>query len=125
MIEAGNVTLLKGEVEVIDTPSPSGRGQKISRCPTCKIAVWSNYGGAGDAIRFIRVGTLDNPNSCPPDIHIYTSTKQHWVEIPVGMPVVEEYYRRSEYWPEESLTRFKKLKAGLPLMCNSSGSTTH
>ena len=112
MIESGNVTLLKGEVEVIDTPSPSERGQKISRCPTCKIAVWSNYGGAGDAIRFIRVGTLDNPNSCPPDIHIYTSTKQDWVEIPVGMPIVEEYYRRSEYWPEESLTRFNILKAG-------------
>ena len=111
MIEADRMELLQGQVVAIDTPSPSGKGQKISRCPTCKIALWSNYAGAGDAIHFIRVGTLDNPNSCPPDIHIYTSTKQDWVEIPVGMPTVEEYYRSREYWPEESLARIKILKA--------------
>ncbi|MGH8403380.1 MAG: GFA family protein, partial [Gammaproteobacteria bacterium] len=58
MIEADHVILLQGEVEVISTPSNSGKGQKISRCPTCRIALWSNYSGAGDAIRFVRVGTL-------------------------------------------------------------------
>ncbi len=114
MIEAGNVTLLQGEPEIIDTPSPSGRGQKISRCPNCKVAVWSNYGGAGDAIHFIRVGTLDDPNSCPPDIHIYTSTRQDWVDLPQGANVVDEYYKRSDYWPAESIARVKALKGGVP-----------
>src|SRR5208282_3785151 len=61
MIEAERVQLLQGEVEVIETPSQSGKGQRISRCPTCKIAVWSNYVGAGDAVRFVRVGSLDEP----------------------------------------------------------------
>jgi RimJ/RimL family protein N-acetyltransferase len=42
------------------TPSASGRGQKISRCPRCRIAVWSNYAGAGGAVHFVRVGTLDD-----------------------------------------------------------------
>src|SRR5262249_15748480 len=56
LIEADRVQMLQGEVEVINTPSNSGKGQKISRCPKCRIAVWSNYAGAGDAIRFIRVG---------------------------------------------------------------------
>src|SRR5215510_691558 len=47
LIEADRVQMLQGEVEVINTPSNSGKGQKISRCPKCRIAVWSNYAGAG------------------------------------------------------------------------------
>ena len=109
MIEASKVTLLNGEIETINTPTPSGRGQKISRCTNCKIAVWSNYGGAGDAVHFIRVGTLDNPVTCPPDIHIYTSTKQDWLVLPEGVPVVEEYYRMSDYWSEDSIERYKRV----------------
>jgi hypothetical protein len=105
LIEADRVHLLQGEVEVINTPSNSGKGQKISRCPRCRIAVWSNYAGAGDAIRFIRVGTLDEPDRLPPDIHIYTASKQPWVVLPANMPAVAEYYRASERWPKESLER--------------------
>ncbi len=110
MIEAGQVKWLQGELEVVDTPTPSGRGQKISRCSQCKIAVWSVYGGAGDKIRFVRVGSLDDPNQWPPDIHIYTSTKQDWVSLADGVPVVEEYYKSSEHWPAESLSRVKALR---------------
>ena len=105
LIEADRVQMLQGEVEVINTPSNSGKGQKISRCPKCRIAVWSNYAGAGDAIRFIRVGTLDEPDRLPPDIHIYTASKQPWVSLPPDMPAVAEYYRASEKWPKESLER--------------------
>ena len=105
MIEAGRVALLQGEVEVIHTPSLSGKGQKISRCPRCRIAVWSNYAGAGDAVRFIRVGTLDEPDRLPPDIHIYTGSKQPWVVLPADVPAVAGYYSASERWPKESLER--------------------
>ena len=105
MIESDRVELLHGEVEVVDTPSNSGRGQKISRCPKCRIAVWSNYAGGGGAVRFVRVGTLDEPARCPPDIHIFTSTKQPWVVLPPGVPAVAEYYKASEMWPAESLER--------------------
>jgi len=103
------VRLLSGEVEVVDTPSASGRGQKISRCPKCRIAVWSNYGGGGDLIRFVRVGTLDEPDRLPPDIHIYTSSKQPWVVLPEGAPAVAEYYRAAEVWPAASLERRDRL----------------
>ncbi len=97
--------LLAGEVDVVDTPSDSGKGQRISRCPTCRIALWSNYGGGGDAVRFIRVGTLDDPDRFPPDVHIYTASKQPWVVLPPGTPAVAEYYKASELWPAESLER--------------------
>jgi hypothetical protein len=111
LIEAERVALLHGEVEVVDTPSASGKGQKIARCPKCRVAVWSNYAGAGDAVRFIRVGTLDEPDRLPPDIHIYTASKQPWVVLPPGMPAVEEYYKASEYWPQESLERREAMRA--------------
>jgi hypothetical protein len=110
MIEAERVELLKGEPEPVNTPSESGKGQKIWRCPTCRIAVWSNYAGGGDAVRFVRVGTLDEPDRLPPDIHIFTASKQPWVVIPPGMPAVEEYYKAADYWPAESLERRKALK---------------
>lgn len=105
MIESDRVALLSGKPETIDTPSNSGKGQKIVRCPSCRIAVWSHYSGAGTKVAFVRVGTLDNPDLLPPDIHIFTSSKQPWVVIPQGMPAVEEYYDRRKYWPQASLER--------------------
>jgi hypothetical protein len=110
MIEADRVVLLAGEPDVVLTPSNSGKGQKIARCSACRIALWSNYGGAGDAVRFVRVGTLDNPDALPPGIHIFTSSKQPWVQLPAGTPVVPEYYDRKDYWPKESLERLAALR---------------
>jgi hypothetical protein len=95
----------------VNTPSYSGKGQKIARCPKCRIAVWSNYAGAGDAVRFVRVGTLDDPDRLPPDIHIFTASKQPWVVIPPGMPAVAEFYDRKQYWPKESLARREAVLA--------------
>ncbi len=109
MIEADRVILLKGPPEIVDTPSNSGKGQKIARCPDCRIAVWSNYAGGGDAVRFIRVGTLDEPDLLPPDIHIFTASKQPWVVLPPGTPAVERYYDRNEIWLAESLERRRAL----------------
>ena len=105
MIEADRVQLLGAEPEIVDTPSASGLGQKIARCPRCCIAVWSHYAGAGPMVRFVRVGTLDEPDQLPPDIHIFTESKQRWVVIPNDMPAVPEYYDREKYWPAESLAR--------------------
>lgn len=105
MIEADRVEMLAGEPRVVDTPSNSGKGQRISRCPTCQIAVWSTYAGAGEAVRFVRVGTLDEPDGLPPDIHIFTASKQPWVVLPPDIPAVPSYYKASEQWPRQSLER--------------------
>ena len=101
-------------IEPVDTPSASGKGQKIARCPACRIAVWSHYAGAGDAVSFVRVGTLDTPDRVPPDIHIFTASKQPWVVLPDGIPAVAEYYRREEHWPAPSLERRAALLARAP-----------
>ncbi len=109
MIEADRVTLLAAEPKFIDTPSASGKGQKIARCPRCRIAVWSNYAGAGPFVHFVRVGTLDEPDHLPPDIHIFTASKQPWVILPPNTPAVPGYYDREQHWPAESLQRFAVL----------------
>ena len=107
MIETDRLTVLAAKPEMVDTPSNSGKGQKIARCPKCRIALWSHYAGAGPVVAFVRVGTLDNPDACPPDIHIFTESKQPWVVLPPGTPAVPGYYDREKSWPRESLERRK------------------
>jgi hypothetical protein len=109
MIEANQIGLLNGEPEIINTPTESGKGQHIARCPTCRIALWSTYAGAGPHLRFVRVGTLDMPDHLPPDIHIFTASKQPWVTLAPGIPAVVAYYSRDDYWPAESLRRREDL----------------
>jgi hypothetical protein len=114
MIEADRVQrLTTGELDTVLTPSESGKGQKIARCPHCRVALWSHYAGAGDAVCFVRVGTLDEPDRLPPDIHIYTRSKQPWVLLPPDAKAVPEYYRASELWPADSLARREALVARL------------
>jgi len=111
MIESDQVRLLGERPERVETPSNSGKGQAIMRCPRCRVAVWSHYAGAGDLVSFVRVGTLDEPDRMPPDIHIFTASKQPWVVLPEGTPAVPEYYDRKRYWPAESLARRAALLA--------------
>jgi len=114
MIEADRVELLAGEPVLVDTPSQSGKGQKIARCPVCRVALWSNYPGAGDAVRFVRVGTLDHPDLFPHDAHIVTASKQPWLRLLAdGAPVFEEFYDRASLWPAASLERGAALRPKL------------
>jgi hypothetical protein len=111
LIEASQVELLKGKPTQKTLPSASGKGQVFWRCADCGVTVWSNYPQAGPNIHFIRVGTLDDPSRAPPDIHIYTSTKQPWVVLPEGVPAVAEFYQPADYWSAEIKTRFEAARA--------------
>ncbi|HXI86428.1 MAG TPA: GFA family protein [Parvularculaceae bacterium] len=114
LIETARLDLLKGAPMVVPTPSASGKGQKILRCPECRVALWSHYPGAGEAIAFMRVGTLDGRAHFKPDIHIFTSTKLPWVVIPPDVAAVEEYYSAQEHWPAASLERRRAAAAQAP-----------
>ncbi len=109
LIEGDRVETLAGAPDPVMTPSESGRGQQVWRCPKCRVALWSNYGGADDRLRFVRVGALDTPAECPPDIHIYTRSKLPWVTLPEGVAAVEGYYDSKTLWPEASLARRRAL----------------
>ncbi|HMA11671.1 MAG TPA: GFA family protein [Steroidobacteraceae bacterium] len=110
MIESDRVESLEADPVVVDTPSASGRGQKILRCPRCSVAVWGHYAGGGERVKFVRVGTLDDPDALPPDVHIFTASRQPWVVLPPGTPAFAEYYDRSRVWRPESLARLEALR---------------
>jgi hypothetical protein len=78
-------------------PTDSGRPHGIYRCPTCGTAVWIEYAGPA-ALRFVRVGMLDDPRALAPDLHIYVRSKQPWVRLPEGVPAFEAYYDSQKLW---------------------------
>ena len=110
LYEADRVEHLKAEPEFIQTPSASGRGQRIARCPNCKVAIWSNYPQSGPVVRFVRVGTMDRPGDYPPDIHIFTSSKLPWVTFPDRARVVAEFYNLDEVWSDDAKERRRIMR---------------
>jgi hypothetical protein len=114
LVERDALTVLQGSPEEVPVPSESGRGQRIVRCPDCRIALWSHYPGGGDAIAFVRVGTLDDPTRHPPDVHIHTASRQPWVVLPDGAAAFEAFYDPAEVWPQEARERYRAAKARMP-----------
>jgi len=112
LFEADRVELKEGKVEEVSVPTPSGTGQDIFRCAQCKVALWSNYnmGGLRAAVRFVRVGTLDDVDAFPPDVHIYTASKQAWVTLPLDAVSVDEFYKYPSIWTSDSLKRLASLR---------------
>ncbi len=105
MIESDRVELLAGEIVKVDVPTPSGKGQRVVRCANCRVTLWSHYLAGGEIFTWVRVGTLENPDLLPPDVHLHTASKQPWVVLPDNVPVFEGHYRAKDVWPEESLAR--------------------
>ena len=108
LIEADRVELLSGEPEPVDVPRDDGSTQRIHRCPDCQVAVYSEYGRP--EVRFVRGGTLDEPSSVAPDVHIFTRSKLPWVTLPEDVPAVEVYYDSKALWPAESLERLRAAR---------------
>jgi len=92
-----------GEPTTVDVARDSGGAQKIYRCPSCQIAVWSEY--THPDVWFVRAGTLDEPREVKPDVHIFTRSKVGWVQIPDDEPSFEVFYDLQELWPQASLER--------------------
>ncbi len=110
LIETDRIEVAHGRPEPVSVPTDSGRPHDIHRCPTCQTALWSDY-GARPALRFVRVGTLDDPAALTPDVHIFTRTRLPWVTLPPDRPAFEVYYDAAKLWPAESLERRRKVVA--------------
>jgi hypothetical protein len=104
VIETDRVAVKSGEATRHDVPTESGRPHGIYRCRTCGTAVWSEYGGV-TKLRFVRVGTLDDPTAVKPGAHIFTRSKLPWVKLTEDIPAFEVYYDSKTLWPAESLER--------------------
>ena len=109
LIETDCVELLAGEPQPVDAPRDDGSAQTIWRCPTCQIAVYSQY--TRPEFRYVRAGTLDEPREVRPDVHIFTRSKVDWVTLPDGVPAFNVYYDTEKLWPAASLERLEALKS--------------
>src|SRR5262245_59634790 len=108
LIETDRIAVLSGDPEPVSMPTDSGRPHDIYRCRTCRIAVWSDYGGR-PPLRFLRVGTLDNPHALRPDVHIFARSKVPWVTLPKDVPAFDVYYDMATLWPAASLERRRAI----------------
>ena len=117
MIEADRVELLAAAPRQVDVLRDDGSKQRIFRCPTCQVAVFSEYGRP--EVRFVRGGTVDQPSDVRPDVHIYTKSKLSWITLPDSVPAFEVYYDRKALWPAASLERLEAVLA--PARPDSSG----
>jgi hypothetical protein len=108
LIEADRVEIVSGEPQAVDVPRDDGSAQEIFRCPSCRVAVYSRYGHPG--VYFVRAGTLDEPATVSPDVHIYARSKLPWVALPQAVPSYEAYYDMDALWPADSLERARALR---------------
>ena len=111
LIEAEHVEVTGLAPEPVPVPREGGRLHQIFRCPGCRVALWSVYGGRGEVL-FVRGGTLDVPGAVAPDVHIFTRSKVPWLSLPTGVPSFAEYYDESSYWPPDSLQRLEAALGG-------------
>jgi hypothetical protein len=109
LVEDEHVQLVAGELQATEAPRDDGSVQTISRCPSCQVAVFSDYGWP--ELKFVRAGTLDDPSAFPPDVHIYTRSKLPWVTLPDGVPSFDGYYDSRMLWPPASLERLDAVLA--------------
>lgn len=111
LIERTRITVLQGEVMNTQLPTASGKGQRVARCERCHTALWSHYAfaGIGDKVAFLRIGTLDDPSTMPPDVHIFTAHQLPWLSVEGRS--FKNYYRSREVWSEASLARKRALAA--------------
>ena len=105
LIETSHVAAT-GDVAPSEMPTDSGRPHRVFRCKACGTAVWSEYGGL-KTLRFVRVGTLDDPTRVPPDVHIYTRSKVPWLTLPDSVPAFDVYYDSKTLWPPDRLERLR------------------
>jgi hypothetical protein len=108
LIETDRIEILSGKAEPVSVPTDSGRPHDIHRCGDCQIALWSDY-GRRPALRFVRVGTLDDSSALAPDVHIFTRSKLPWIGLPANVPAFDVYYDMKVLWPRESLERRRAI----------------
>jgi hypothetical protein len=100
------------EPRVASMRAGTGAGHDVHACGACGTALWSRYHAPPGDTLFVRAGTLDEPGSAPPDVHIFTRSKLPWLALPEGARAFEAMYPDfSAVWPAEKLARFRRHAA--------------
>ena len=89
---AVNAAFAKPQLELLGTGwserdlTIAAGGGRSWRCCDCGVLLFGDHPKFGDALRFVRVGTLDAGERLVPDAHYFIRSKHSWVVIPDGVP---------------------------------------
>lgn len=71
---------IEGEFRTYDDRGESGEAVLRDFCPNCGSPLFSRVAVAPGLI-FIKAGTLDDTGNFEPAMHLWTRSKQHWVDL--------------------------------------------
>lgn len=85
-----------GALATFTYQTPSGATSHHHACAACFSRVY-NVNERLPAVALLRAGTLDTSPDHAPVLHIWTSRKQPWVELPDDVPVFAESAPPAEF----------------------------
>ncbi|GAA4043155.1 GFA family protein [Parerythrobacter jejuensis] len=71
---------IEGEFKTFDDKGESGEAVLRDFCGVCGSPLFSRVAVAPGLI-FVKVGTLDDTDDFNPAMHLWTRSKQHWVDL--------------------------------------------
>ena len=100
-----NTLIIEGEVASTELKAGSGATSNAYFCTKCGTYIYTDYGSAVGRLT-VRTKTLDNSESFPPQVHIFTKDKDPWLKLTDDVICFEKMYDLKKTWPEESLKRY-------------------
>lgn len=88
-VRKADFELLCGSLSFFERSSNSGMKVGAAFCPTCGVRVYHEPERMQGAALNVRAGTLDDLSGLTPSAHVWTSSKQPWIEIPAGVATFE------------------------------------
>jgi hypothetical protein len=89
VIDEGALRLTQGELKTFARKADSGREVLGAFCPQCGTRIYHKLEWRPGALS-LKPGTLDDTSWLKPQVHIWTDSKQRWLDIPAGVPVHEK-----------------------------------
>ncbi len=108
MVLETDFAITDGKPELITMTLDSGAEFGSYACPSCRTYLFHTHSGYAGII-MPTAGTLDDTSWVVPKAHIYTKSKQSWVQIPEDIPTFTEMYEPENVWPKESLARLAEI----------------
>ena len=82
-VRPGDLRIIKGEPRSYSLVADSGRAKALVFCPDCGTRLWHEPRDGADIS--IKPGTLDDTSWLRPVGHLWTRSKQPWVQIEPGL----------------------------------------
>ncbi|RLA39524.1 MAG: aldehyde-activating protein [Gammaproteobacteria bacterium] len=104
MVLEDDFALSEGALDSFSTLTDSGAELSAYTCPSCRDVLYYTLPGF-QRIIMVAGGTFDDASWLKPDAHIFTRSKQAWVELSDEIPAYREMYELEKAWPQASLAK--------------------